>query len=267
MIDKLKLIGVALIVLGMQVAALAYAQGGEQASSPGISGQKPLNLIGMTVAGGGNVQDATDIPIEPRFILEFDKNVVNSLIWGNNSKCFSLTSANNDNIPVSVTKVDDTVDVIQRQNIFVQPVNPLSPGTDYYLKISPALTAKNGVTIGGIKGEGVSIAFRTKGETLEQPLQSDHESTQDHTGTPAAVNSVTSKDLSSQDRQLAAIKQEQSGGKEIGPLPAASMQDLDSKPQAPTGNLAKWGTPIGILLVAGWIVFEIFINRKKKQSQ
>jgi Bacterial Ig-like domain len=271
---KLKLISALCIILFMLAASLAYAQGGGQASSPGTPGQKPLNLIAMTVAGGGNVQNATDITTEPQFVLEFDKNVVNGLIWGNNSKCFSLTSTDNTEIPISVTKVDDTIDVTKRQNIFVQPVNPLSPGTAYYFKISPELKAKNGVTLGGMKGEGVSITFRTRGETTVQLSQSANESaSQGHSGSPAtSANIVTSKDLNSKDQQLTAKTQEQSqvttDGERNGKMPVAtdkSTQDLDPKLKETQGNLANWKTPIGVFLIAGWIVMEILIKRKKKQ--
>jgi hypothetical protein len=159
---KLKLICTVFLILFTQAAALAYAQGG-------------LNLIAVTLVGGGNVQDAADIPTEPQFKVQFDKNVVNSSIWEANSKCFSLISQNNQSIPVTVTKVDDANDFAQRQNIFVQPVNPLSPGTSYYLKISPELKAKNGATLGGSNSQEVAIAFKTKGDAPNTPSSKDNQ--------------------------------------------------------------------------------------------
>jgi hypothetical protein len=183
--------------------------------------------VDVTLVGRDNVQNAVDVPTDPKFNLQFDKNVVNSLIWEANSKCVSLVSQDDENIPVSVTKLDDTIDFIQRQNIYVQPVNPLSPGTAYYLKISPELKAKNGVTLGGT---GITIAFKTKGEAAVQPTQS----------------------AKPDDIQPAAATE-------------TSIQDLDNKPKETTANLATKTISVGVVLVAGWIAFEILINRNKKQ--
>nr|WP_021170730.1 Ig-like domain-containing protein [Sporomusa ovata]EQB24907.1 bacterial Ig-like protein [Sporomusa ovata DSM 2662] len=131
---------------------------------------KSVSLISVTLVDGGDLQAATDIPAEPTFKLHFNKNVVFN--WEHNSNCVSLISQDNENIPVSVTKLDDSADFSQRQNIFVQPVNPLRAGTSYYLKISPKLKAKNGATLGGTNGEEIVITFNTKGEAAVQPPQS-----------------------------------------------------------------------------------------------
>lgn len=156
-------------------ASVVFAEGGtgagSQSSSPGIPGQKPLAYLGtVLVDGGEKVDNATDIPLNPKFKTEFDKNVVNILFWTNNSQCFTMKSGNDENIPVNVTKIDDTVDFSQRQYIFVQPVSPLQPGTSYQLKISPKLQAKNGVAIlgGTTDGQGVTVSFKTAGEAVQQ---------------------------------------------------------------------------------------------------
>lgn len=150
---RLKFIGALVILLLVQGVAYA-AKGG-------------LNLSAVTMVGGGNVQDAADIPTEPQFIVQFDKNVVNSAIWEHNSKCISLITTDNENVPLNVTRVDDAVDFAQRQNIFVQPVQPLRPGTAYDLKISPDIKAKNGATL----GREISVSFKTREEVPVQPPQ------------------------------------------------------------------------------------------------
>jgi len=160
------------LLLFLFLASAAFAQGGEKSSSPGIPGQKPLSFVSISLVDGGKVQDAADVPTEPKFKLEFDKNVVNSTVWEINRNCFSLVSQDNVDVPVIVTKVDDTIDFSQRNNIFVQPASPLSPGTSYTLKVSPALKAKNGVsTLGGTtSGQGVSISFKTQGQAISQAV-------------------------------------------------------------------------------------------------
>lgn len=262
---KWKPISAILIILFLQVAAFAYAEGGKQAASPGGAGQKPFNLAAVTLVGGGSVKNAVDVPTDANFYLQFDKNVVNSLIWGVNSKCVSLVSQDDENIPVNVTKLDDTIDFSQRQNIFVQPVNPLRPGTAYYLKISPELKAKNGATLGGT---GITIAFKTKGEAVVQPSQSASEpdDIQPAAATPATpANVVAPNDLSGKDKQLSAEKPEQQQATSTAAATGTSIQDLDNKPKETTANFVSWITPIGIVLVAGWIVFEILIKRNRKQ--
>lgn len=165
-----------LIILWLTSTSIVFAQG-DQASSPGVSGQKPLAYQGTSLVDGGKVDNATDIPTNPSFKILFDKNVVNSLFWENNSKCFSMMSSNNETIPIKVSKVDDTVDFAQRQLIFVQPVNPLQSGTSYRLIISPNLQAKNGVAVlgGTTNGQGVTVTFKTKGVAVQQaaPTKSD----------------------------------------------------------------------------------------------
>lgn len=161
---KVKLICAVFTILLLQVAAFAYAQG------DGGGQGKSFNLISVTLVDGGDLQAAADIPAEPTFKLHFNKNVVFN--WEHNSKCVSLISQDNENILVRITKLDDSVDFSQRQNIFVQPVNCLRPGTSYYLKISPEIKAKNGAMLGGTIGEEIVISFKTKGEATVQPPQS-----------------------------------------------------------------------------------------------
>lgn len=277
---------------------LAYAQGesGLQLHSPGQQGAKPLDFVSITLADGSNVQNASDISLTPKFKLHFDKNVVNSLVWVGNSQCFSLISGNNENVPVNVTKVDDTVDFSQRQDIFIQPVNSLSSGTAYYLKVSPALLAKNGVsTLGGTtNGQGLTIAFKTGGAAVVQSSQSvgsaktqpadgstqtvDENISRDNTGSstnaanltasgksanPGQQDSKDGKDQSTAGKSNGS-KQANSGGatKDTGMNSAAASGTARKS----SGNLAGWITTIGIILVAGWVGFEIYNRRKKGKS-
>lgn len=171
----------------------AFAADGANASSPGIPGQKPLSFVSITLEDGSKTDIPGGITTEPKFKLTFDKNVVNMLVWGNNSKCFTLINGSNGNVPISVTKVDDTIDFSQRQVIFVQPVNKLSPGTTYYLKISPNLLAKNGnSTLGATtSGKGVTITFKTKGQAPQSTPASTSSPVQKSAGDSANTGSST----------------------------------------------------------------------------
>lgn len=168
-----------------------FAESGENASSPGILGQKPLNFCSITLEDGSEIDSPDGLPLIPKFKLTFDKNVVNMLCWENNSKCFSLYDSKNKNIPLLVTKIDDTVDFSQRQNIFVQPAQQLLPATEYTLKISPDLRAKNGVaTLGGTtSGKGVTVTFKTQA----QQAAPNSKTTQSSTSQKPAANSASTQ--------------------------------------------------------------------------
>lgn len=164
--SKLWITALILVLVFCVYIPTALAQG-EQSDSPGEPGKKPLKFVDITLKdSGAEVDGASDISTSPELKLEFDKNVVNMLVWENNRKCFSLSTKGGENIPINVTKIDDTVSFTDRHYIFVKPVEPLEPGITYTLKIAPELLAKNqNSTLGGTTdGQGVTIAFKTEGE-------------------------------------------------------------------------------------------------------
>src|SRR5665648_767357 len=267
-------------------ASIAFAEGAGS-GTPGSTGEKPLAYLGTVVVDGGNADNATDIS-EPKLKVEFDKNVVNSLVWTNNSQCFNMKSSNNEAIPINVTKVDDTVDFAQRQFIFIQPVSALKPGTSYKLIISPGLMTKNGITI----GQGVTVAFKTKGEAIQQappatitpapkpattvptatPTPSLDNSANGKTITPNTVNPSDSSDSQNQSEQSPTIT---SGSSDNLKLDAKLKRDEQATPSSlsQSSNATKegsgmssttWITMIGAVLLAAWITVE-FIARKKRK--
>jgi|LGVF01.2.fsa_nt_gb hypothetical protein len=123
---------------------------------------KPLHYIDCTFEDGTKLDDAQVLTTTPRFILNFDKNIVNMLVWDNNRQCITLTSSNKTNIPITVTKIDDTVDFEHRKNIFIEPDAPLISGETYVIRIDEGLMAKNAVsTIGGsTEGKPIEIMFK-----------------------------------------------------------------------------------------------------------
>lgn len=151
----------------------AFAEGGEFSDTPGIPGAKPLSFVSIVLMDGTQVKDAQNIPVKAKFKLHFDKNVVNSTIWEINRNAFTLTSQAGVKVPISVTKVDDTVDFSQRQDIFVETAEAMKEGTTYILKVGPELKAKNGVSVlgGTTDGKGVTIVFKTQGTAQTTPVQ------------------------------------------------------------------------------------------------
>lgn len=266
---------------------VVFAQG-EQSSSPGTPGQKPLNLSSVTLENGSGIDVAGGITTKPKFKVTFDKNVVNMLYWENNAKCFSIVSASNQVVPVNVTKIDDTVDFNQRQNIFVQPSVELSPGTSYVLKISPQLTAKNGIKLGGsTSGKDLTINFKTKGQapstsgtpsnvtgqtpstsnsgtisgTTPPPAGTSNTGTisgtkQSPTKTPANNTSNTGKSTTG-----TAINKNQNAAGTPG-----TQKNVNNQQVSGTRSIYNWGLIVLVLAIICWIVFEFVIRRRKKNK-
>lgn len=267
------------ILLQLFYAASVHAQGGDRSSSPGIPGQKPLSFISISLADGGKVQGAADIPAEPEFKLEFDKNVVNSTVWENNRKCFSLISQDNVNFPVSVTKVDDTIDFSQRNNVFVRPAGPLSPGTTYYLNISPDLCAKNGVsTLGGTTSDqGVTISFKTKGDPVTQsstqPVQSGGQNNRpQQLAVENGQSSSITADPGGQDNKPSEVAA--AGRQQAEPDTGGESATHSTPLQEPVGpehpgstgkklNYTSLMTVLALILIIGWIAVELILKRRK----
>lgn len=161
------------VILSLFLILLSAPAAFAENSDDSMAGQKPLNFVSATLVDGGSIVDATDVPVQPKLKLVFDKNIVNSAVWDNNKGCFSLVSENNQTVAINVTKIDDTVDTNEKQNVYIETVNALDPGTTYYLKVSPALQAKNGnSTLGGTTGgNGVTITFKSAGQQPANPDQ------------------------------------------------------------------------------------------------
>jgi len=260
-------------------AHVVYAEGG-QSSSSGTSGQKPLGFVSISLEGGGEVYNATNVPTQPKFNIIFDKNVVNSTIWDNNRQCFGLISADNKNIPVVVSKIDDTVDFNHRQNIYVQPINPLSPGTSYMLTISPDLQAKNGKSTlaGTTGGQGITISFKTAGQASLAPVQAVQ---------PPQVSQEVQNAIETKVKDINTVALD--GGEQVQKAPQAQAVKPEVTATSATiganTNLSKetkeiatkkadkpemgvdfnnWYTIMVAGLIIGWISVEYCVNKRNK---
>jgi len=138
-----------------------YAVG---SGTPGSSGVKPLSYVSCTLEDGSKIDGGEISTLKPKFTLQFDKNIVYMLVWEQNRKSVSMSTDDNTNVPIDVTKKDDTVDFDHRQQIFVQPLNSLEPEKTYHIKVGPNLIAKNlqSTLSGTTEGKGIDISFKTK---------------------------------------------------------------------------------------------------------
>lgn len=157
-----------------------FAEEGDGTGSKDGSVQ-PLNFKYIQLKDGTRIDDPNGIPLKPEFILKFDKNIVNMLVWEKNRKTVTLSTEENKKIPIIVSKMDDTVDFEHRQEMFVKPVNALESGRTYYIKVSPDLLAKNfKSTLGDTtNGKGIKIAFKTKKADVKSSETSNNENTKE----------------------------------------------------------------------------------------
>ncbi len=156
----------------------------------------PLGLASSTPANG-----QTGVELQPLIKLTFNKNVINLAIRDGNEKCFTLVAADGSQVPIEVIMADDQLYPEEKRNISVKPLQALQPGTNYSLKISPELTAKNGtsleheVTLNFVT-EGTATASSTEPE--EQPDNSPTVSTAE-TNNGESNQTITSKTEKTED--------------------------------------------------------------------
>lgn len=287
-------------VLLFMVTNYAYAEG-----IVGSSGDiKPLSFISCNLEDGSRVDGAEVVNLRAKFTLQFDKNVVNMLVWENNRKCVSLLNDKNASVPIDVSKIDDTVDFDHRQEIFVQPVNQLEPGRTYYIKVSPDLVAKNGVATLGetTSGQGVTISFKTKISEAAQvaaPAQVNNspQGVSKADNSPQAASEQSSEVKSPDNQKEAGQVTASPDTAEKNTAEAATESDItkssevsaseqpEAKENASQDNLQADGTSgtdserlmggmdynkfisisIAVIIVF-WIVIEFYIKRNKKHG-
>jgi hypothetical protein len=259
------------------LAAASYADtSGMQSGTPGAYGAKPLHFVSITlVGGGGNALNSATVPLNPKFELLFDKNIVDDLVWAKNSQCFQLYDQAGQEVPVVVTR--DSIDFSQRQVVYVQPASPLSPGAAYQLKVSPSLLAKNGVSVlsGTTNGQGVTISFTTAAaQTATTASQATPPTAQAalptaaQATTPApAASPGTAKTATQATAPAAAGKQQQQASGTPFTVTGPRAESPQGAP-VPGWRLSAldWYTILIVVLIAGWVALEAFLTRKKKKT-
>lgn len=138
-------------------------------------GQKPLSFVGAflteivnnTSTTGADITTSS-VPIKPLIKLVFDKNVVGDNVWPKNQTYVTLQTIEGVNIPSEVTRIPDTVNFDERQNIFITPAGDLQPGTKYKIIVSPDLLAKNLYSTLGMttNNQPVVVNFTTAGTAI-----------------------------------------------------------------------------------------------------
>ena len=118
---------------------------GDDEDNPG----RQLSLLSSSVMNGDR-----NAPLNPLIQLDFNKNIVNFTIARHNVTCYHLTDKEGNSVPINVILPDDQLQSRVKSSIFISPLEPLKPRTEYALIIDNDLTAKN--------GDYIDIAYKIK---------------------------------------------------------------------------------------------------------
>ena len=187
-----------LLLCSMMTAFAGDGSGGGNGDGTGGGKGQPLVLASSSIANG-----AENVSQTPQIVLTFSKNVVHFTVRDNNKKCFSMTDADGNSVPINVLMGDDQVDPSIKRIVTIVPQSALTPGTTYLLKIGGGITSKSGVSI----GRDSYIAFTVAGEkpttapltttatptTTTKPTTTKPTTTKPATTKPATTKPTTTK--------------------------------------------------------------------------
>ena len=99
-------------------------------------------------SNGASIENSTAVPLNPMIKLYFKNNIVADGVWDNgtyaNKSCVTMQTAAGANVPVNVLRIPDDANTFnERNNMFVTPVDTLTPGTQYKIIINADLMPKN----------------------------------------------------------------------------------------------------------------------------
>lgn len=271
--------GVFMLLLSILLTVLplaAYGEGGDgTGNSQGVF--KPLGLVSATLEDGTGIMDAENVPLQPKITMHFDKNVVYLIYWERNKRCFHLYDENGQDLALNLSKIDDTVDFSKRQYIWVEPAEPLAPGTSYQLYVAPDLLAKNGGSTLSMttNNQGVTINFRTAGE---KTVQIDSSALSEGNTPAVAVTGSEStapdadpvtENVSLSDNTLATSKPDAGtilNQNEKVPTVLAAPGEADEAKFAALQRgrmMQKYVAATAVILLVGWVAVEV--TRRKRQ--
>ena len=162
------LLSALLIVMLLFISGLTALSAGEGGGTGGGGGTNPPTLESACLATisnntstagaslGSNMKLATN---PPTIRIKFATNVVDDTVWSNNKGCFSMRKGGS-TIPITVSRIDSTINFAERNYIFIEPKEALSSGS-YTIQVDGGLKSKNGVSNGSQQSVSFSIASST----------------------------------------------------------------------------------------------------------
>ncbi len=263
---------ICLSVLCFYQCSAALAAGGDGDGTGGGGGDSPVNLTGAystsinnnVSSTGASINGATNVPQQATIKLVFSVNVVDNTIWPSpNKNCITMRDGSGNSVPVNVFRIDPAVNREERDFLFLSPSSPLSAGTQYTIVVSPALTGKNGNTLGeSTAGQSVSVSFTTQGTPASNTGSTSGASGSQNSGGSAAQNK--SGHTGQQDDTTYEMKDNKSSA-------AATQTTKSDKDEEPDSSGGSSATPWVIALIAavGLTVAtgELYLRAKRNKSK
>lgn len=158
---KSYLIAFIICLLLIFTAVPAFAAGGD-----GTGGGNGENRdIALTLESSSVKDGDTDVSCRSIFQLNFNKNICNVTVLANNKMCFHLSKMDGTPVPIKLTFPDNQVQKKYRREVFIEPVEPLEPHTNYRISVDSTLAAKNGT----VADDAHTIVFTTGTSNVVSP--------------------------------------------------------------------------------------------------
>ncbi len=260
-----------LVVLFCLFLSLPVLAEGDSGDGSGGGHDAPLALATSNPADG-----AANVAVDAQIKLTFNKNVINMSVKDNNVKCFALYN-NGQQVPINVIMADDQIQPEYKREVTIAPQQPLQPGSNYTLKISPELQAKSEAVL----GQEVKVNFTTagggsvtpttpgnkSGNTVKptkpvNPQQSDANKNQAVQNQVTGDNTSDNDKLETSDNQVSAEQDETKPDQDkVDNAEKSSTNDSKAEASDKDNSISK---PViaGIVIVTGALILYFFLRRK-----
>lgn len=260
-----------LVVLFCLFLSLPVLAEGDSGDGSGGGHDAPLALATSNPADG-----AANVAVDAQIKLTFNKNVINMSVKDNNVKCFALYN-NGQQVPINVIMADDQIQPEYKREVTIAPQQPLQPGSNYTLKISPELQAKSEAVL----GQEVKVNFTTagggsvtpttpgnnSGNTVKpkkpvNPQQPDANKNQAVQNQVTGDNTSDNDKLETSDNQVSAEQDETKPDQDkVDNAEKSSTNDSKAEASDKDNSISK---PViaGIVVVAGALILYFFLRRK-----
>lgn len=252
-----------IIIIALMVCfMMAWSVQAGEGDGSGGGKTVPLGLASSTPSNG-----QTGVELQPLIKLTFNKNVINLAIRDANKNCFTLVTSAGSQVPIEVIMADDQLYPEEKRNISVKPLQALQPGTAYSLKISPALQAKNGTSL----GHEVTLNFVTEGNATVSPTTTEVQPNDKPTASTAEKNTAVSNENATSETEKTNVKTESETESDlktnIEPESSSQIEDQPAKQSVPAAKeqqkqYAVYPLVAGIILLAA--AGLIYYRKQKK---
>lgn len=219
------------------VPPVVFAENGNGSGAGDGSGSGANKDITLTLESASIKDGATDVPINETIQLNFNKNICNVLALSNNKKCFHLTDASGEAVPIKLIFPDDQVQQDYKRQAFLIPREDLSKNTEYRVAVDSTLMAKNGTFIDNTH----TITFTT-GDSRTKKENSALKKLGDYTVTYETAYGETADSV---------------------PVNTEGLDDISEEEKPDTASIARLSAVILLTTVVAFSVVLFLLRRKR----